>query len=117
MLRKGVLGNVPTHGVCIYLRSGLIYAEVSVQLPNVVAAHLLHHNVYITTIYHSPSISCADDDQLINFPCNFCLGKNVILLGDFNLLSIHFDRDYPCYRLTFTEHQFYDCFATLGLTQ
>ena len=118
LLRKDVLGSVPKHGVCMYLKSHLNYSEISVQVPNVVVAHLPDHDLCIATIYRPPSNSVRDDERLVNFLYEFCLGKEVILLGNFNLPSIQWERDLlVSLGLTFRDRQFYDCSNILGLTQ
>lgn len=40
-----------------------------------------------------------------------------MLLGDFNLSSIHWERDLVSFGLSLRDRQFYDCFNILGLTQ
>lgn len=44
LLRKDVVGNVPKHGACMYVRASYNYNEVNVQAPNVVAVHLPDHD-------------------------------------------------------------------------
>lgn len=117
LLRKDVVGNVPKHGVCMYVRASYNYTEVDVQVPNVVAAHLPDHGLYIAAIYRPPSNSPAEDERLISFLYNFCLGKEVVLLGDFNLPSVAWSRDLVACGLTGRDSKFYNCFISLGLTQ
>ncbi len=56
------------------------YTEVDIQVPNVVAAHLPDHGLYIATIYRPPSNLLAEDERLIRFlffSINFVLGKGL----------------------------------------
>ncbi len=71
LFRKNVLGNIPKHGLCMYLRSHLNYMEVNVQIPNVVVAYLLDYDSYIATIYRPPSNLFGDDERLLIFFMNF----------------------------------------------
>ena len=47
----------------------------------------------------------------------FCSGKEIVVMGDFNLPSIQWANDTPCRDLPLIELQFYYCFMALGLTQ
>lgn len=57
-------------------------------MPNVVAVHLPDFHVYVATIYITPSNTIVDDNGLIDFLLDFCLGKEALLMGNFNLLTI-----------------------------
>ncbi|KAK4321887.1 hypothetical protein Pmani_007350 [Petrolisthes manimaculis] len=59
----------------------------------------------------------GDDNTLRSFICNFSLGKEVVLLGDFNLPSIHWDLPIPDAQITHIDAQYLDLFTTLGLQQ
>lgn len=73
-------------------------------------------HLYIGVVYCPPSYIVTDDDNLINIQYNFCSGNEVLLLGDFNLPSIHWGSVLQCGGLTFTDVQFCNCFISLGLT-
>lgn len=69
-------------------------------------------------VYRPPSNSFEDNLQLVSFISNFCVNKEVIILGDFNLPSIDWRNgdalylDYDPLTSLFT-----NCFNTSGLHQ
>ena len=116
LVRKDV-GVVAKHGVCIYIKSTLKFVEVAVDVPNPLVLFLSDLSLYFITVYRPPSNSTADNDNLITFLTEFCLGKDIILVGDFNLPSIRWNRDLVCLGLLPNDLKFYNCFNFLGLTQ
>lgn len=54
--------------------------------------------------------------NFLNF-YEFCLGKDVVLLGDFNLSTFQWERNLASFGLSFMDCQFFDCFNILGFTQ
>ena len=45
--------------------------------------------MYISVIYRPPSSSLDQYENLISFISDFCVGREVIILGDFNLPSLN----------------------------
>ena len=66
-------------------------------------------------VYHPPSYTAVQNDVLINYLMLFCANKEVIVVGDFNLPSLKWNRDIS--RPTSVDLKFFDCFTVLGLTQ
>ena len=77
------------HGVCIYVKSHISHISINTSCDNVCAIHLLTYNLYLIVVYRPPSNSCADNQVLLNFLRIFCPGKEVLILGDFNLPLIN----------------------------
>ena len=75
LLRNDVSGNVAKHGTCLYVKSSIKNIVTNVRVPNVTAVHLPDFDLYVATIYRPPSNSLIDDNNLIDFLSDFCLGK------------------------------------------
>ena len=52
---------------------------------NVAAVFLTDLDIYIVVLYSPPSNTALQDELLLSFISDFCIGREVILLGDFNL--------------------------------
>ena len=78
---------VRKHGCCLYVGDSLAFVQIDVDLLNVVAVLLLDLDVYILATYR-PSSSLDQDVNLVSFISDFCVGRKVIILRDFNLLSL-----------------------------
>ena len=68
-------------------------------------------------VYRPPSISSADNTNLLNFIEQFCSEREVVLLGDFNLPSINWASDTPDVGASTTDLAYFDTFAATGLSQ
>ena len=66
-------------------------------------------------VYRPPSNTVAQDDDLTNAILTFCNGKEIVLMGDFNLPTLKWDGD--IFRSSSSDLRFLDCFTNLGLTQ
>ena len=117
LLRCDVAGNVAKHGTCLYIKSSIKYIEIDVQVPNTVAVYLPDFDLYVASIYRPPSNSTVDDNALVDFLLDFCLGREVLLMGDFNLPTIQWGNDLICNGLSNIDRYFYQCFTSLGLSQ
>ena len=117
LLRKDVTGNVPKHGVSVYVRNDLTISEITTDIPNVLVIFLPHILLYVITIYRPPSYTSTENNNLLDFLSEFCLGKDVLLMGDFNLPSIKWNNDLQGDGLSPTDLLFYNCFTSLGLTE
>ena len=84
LLRSDSDGSVYKHGVCAYIHYSLLIDGVIAHKPNILSFHLMTFNVYIMVIYRPPSFTSLQNEDLANVIANFCQGKEVILLGDFN---------------------------------
>ena len=91
--------------------------NVTTPLPNVLTIHLVSFNVYILIMYRAPSNSPEANLSLANFVAEFGLGKEVIMLGDFNLPAIDWIRRDLILQGPPTERMFLEAFSSLGLTQ
>ena len=106
------------HGVAMYIRKGLNYQIVCSNVNNVIIVYLPRYKVYILTVYRPPSYDDAYDDVLIDFLLSFCVNKEVVLMGDFNLRSLKWhERDMLTLHITSTDAKFYDAFVSTGLSQ
>ena len=117
LIRKDVEGTVPKHGVCLYISSKLMHKEITVDIPNVVVVYLLHLNLYVLSIYRPPSYSENENAVLLDFLYNFCTGKELIIMGDFNLPTIKWGNDLAYDGISNSDLRFYHCFLSLGLNQ
>ena len=73
--------------------------------------------VYIYVVYRPPSYSAHENEALIDFLLESCTGKEVVLLGDFNLPSIIWSKYKPYGQSSAADGMFVDMFTTLGLSQ
>ena len=102
----------------LYIKSNLSVISLTVNCPNVHAIHLVSFNCYVVVVYRPPSYSSLENTYLINFLQEFCVGKEVIILGDFNLPTIDWSTedalilDYDSLTMEFT-----NCFNFIGLHQ
>ena len=78
---------------------------------------LRHLNVYVYVVYRPPSNTQEENQALIDFLLRSCTGKEVVILGDFNLPSISWNNQQPGGMVSVTDRKFLDMFSTLGLTQ
>ena len=116
--RTDTCGNTRKHGVCVYVHKRINFVYIEANCSNVCVAHLIDFNLYIIVIYRPPSNLGLDNSDLINFLLSFCIGKEVLILGDFNLPAIAWNND----EFMFMSHPplqqlFLDCFTSLGLHQ
>ena len=79
---------------------------------------LLYLDVYILAVYRPPFSSLLQDKNLISFISNLCVGRKVVIRGDFNLPSLDWSvvnviGDYVPLR----EMLFFDSFSLLRLCQ
>ena len=91
--RGDVAGDVRKHGAGIYVRESFHPVEVGVTLHNVVAVEIPRLACHIICCYRPPSYSEDENTALRNFIEEFCVGKTVIVLGDFNLPSLVWNED------------------------
>ena len=115
-VRKDVEGLVYKHGVGLYILCKLCFTEVDTHTPNTLPIFLPALNLYVLIVYRPPSYTANENACLLNFLSDFCSGKEIVIMGDFNLPSIQWANDTPCRGFPPIELQFYHCFMALGLT-
>jgi hypothetical protein len=89
-LLSGVIptdGSVRKHGICSYVRDGLLIEEVAFECPNVAAVHVSQFELWILSVYHPPSYNHIQNEALVDLVLDICEGREVIVLGDFILPS------------------------------
>lgn len=72
--------------------------------------------LHILAIYRPPSITPEQDSTLLEFISSFALGKEIIILGDFNLPSIDW-ADESGASISTVDDRYLNLFTTLGLHQ
>ena len=88
VVRRDTHGTIRKHCVCLYARASFQYEEMNLALPNIVAVHLLDWSLWILAVYRPPSYGRSENTALIEAILGFCEGREVVILGDFNLLSL-----------------------------
>ena len=116
LFRHDVQGSVAKHGVCCYVKSDILVGDVSTPVPGILTLHLQSFDVFVVIVYRAPSNSSDDNTSIANFVANFGIGKEVIILGDFNLPSIDWTENVISAK-TPTDCTFLETFNSLGLTQ
>ena len=117
--RCDVEGTVRKHGVGLYLADGLDAASVDINVPNVLVVHLLAWDLYVIVVYRPPSYDEQENYVLKQFIVDFCFGKNVLILGDFNLPSLRWNEEGELAEgyIRPLDLEFYEAFLEVGLTQ
>ena len=72
--------------------------------------------VTVLVVYRPPSYSLLDNIALLTFLQTFCIDRELILVGDFNLPNIDWSSEVPCTNST-PDGRFLDLFTSLGLSQ
>ena len=110
-------GTFAKHGVCIYVNNCVKFDVIVTNCANCVAIHLPDLDLYIVAIYRPPSSTPVENQCLQEFLLSFCMDKEVLLLGDFNLPSLSWRVTDPSSQASVCDAQFHDVFVSLGLTQ
>ena len=110
--------GVRKHGVCFYVSTKIQFVSVECNCPNVHVVLLSNLNLYCVVVYRPPSNSDVENTTLVNFLATFSVGREVIVLGDFNLPAVNWAirraHTLSYDRLT---DALLDCFNSLGLHQ
>ena len=117
LLRNDVNGTVSKHGVGVYVHDSVQIDHVDMPIPNVLTFCLTSSNVQVVIVYRPPSNTPMANEQVASFIEQFCLDKEVIVLGDFNLPHINWNSKNQLRQLPTLETMFMDVFDGLGLTQ
>ena len=88
VLRGDGSQSVRKHGCCLYVVKSLPLVQVDVCFINVAEVFLSDLDVYVLAVYRHPLYSLAQYENLLSFLDDFCIGREVIILGDFNLPSL-----------------------------
>ena len=116
--RGDVLGVVKKHGAGIYILKRIAQVQVELNFPNLVAVHLVDLDLFVLSVYRPPSYSNEENCRLIDFICEFSVGKELVVLGDFNLPSLRWPmEDSRMLGISPVDRNFKDCFIECGLTQ
>ena len=110
--------GIRKHGVGMYVSAKLTSSEVEVAMKNVLIVYLEEWSIYLVAVYRPPSYLENDNECLISFLSEYCYGRNVILLGDFNLPSIKWSEEYTLNGyVNPLDMRFYETFLECGLVQ
>ena len=118
LFRGDVTGTIRKHGAAIYVRSDIKHVQIEVSLPNLSVLHLIDFDIYVVSVYRPPSYENSENQALIVFISQFVVGKEVLIMGDFNLPSLNWAANsvYSDY-VNPNDRLFYNCFLECGLTQ
>ena len=116
--RGDVVGEVRKHGAGLYVHHTLRHIKVEVSISNVVVVHLIDYDVYVMSVYRPPSYATEANHVLVAFLRTFSVGRELVILGDFNLPSLKWSEAtvFDSY-ISPNDRLFYDCFVDCGLVQ
>ena len=117
VVRNDVSGNVEKHGVCMYIHNSLKYVTHQSNIKNCVAIELVDLKMLILAVYRPPSYSDAENSMLIDYLLTVCSDYEVLVLGDFNLPSLQWEKSDWMEKSSGVDKQFMEAFISLGLTQ
>ena len=80
--------SVRKHEGYLYVANSLSFVQVDIDILNVAGVVSSDLDVYILAVYRFPSYSPAQDENLLSFLGDFYIGKEVVILGDFNVPSL-----------------------------
>ena len=103
----------------IYVDSRLRVLEVDVGVANVVAVSVVDWQLFIVVAYRPPSYTADENARLLEFVSDFCSGRSVLLMGDFNLPTLKWSLQSPVVEeyISQSDRAFYDAFCVAGLQQ
>ena len=88
---KDVAGTTTKHGVGLYIGKNIQAKMIDVSVDNTLVVHVLEWDAFIIVSYRPPSYNDLENHSLKSFLSEFCIDKNVLMLGDFSLPSIKLD--------------------------
>lgn len=91
----------------MFVHCSLVPVKLNISNNNIVGVYLRNHNVHILTVYRPPSNQPLDDALLLPYLNDYVPGKEIIIMGEFNLACIQGAHD----------QSFLDCFTSLCLHQ
>ena len=78
---------VHKHDCCLYVIESWSFVPVEIDIANIADVLLPNLDVWVLVAYRPPSYTVEQDDRLIRFLNEFIVGKEVIIVGDYNLPS------------------------------
>lgn len=119
LFRNDVQGKVHKHGVCAFVHEDILVDCVSYSMRNALLFRLAVQNVYILIVYRPPSYTAAENDTLVQVLESVISGKEIIIVGDFNLPNIEWlsIEELPSARVPPLDSMFLDVFNANGLIQ
>ena len=117
--RGDALGVVRKHGAGVYVSKLLQSVQVDIPLSNVVGVHLIELDLYVLSVYRPPSSTPEENSSLMEFLSSFSVGKEIVVLGDFNLPTIPWNRNnsFNTDYVRPVDRAFRDVFEECGLVQ
>ena len=111
--------SIKKHGAGLYVSDRFSANKVEVPLPNLVVVYVRELKIYVMSVYRPPSYDATNNERLADFLIDFSVGKEVLVLGDFNLPTVVWDQEqgYNDSYVRPVDRLFLDCFAACGLTQ
>jgi hypothetical protein len=118
LVRGDTDGLTRKHGVCFYVSDKVRYIDIEVDLPNLAGIHLTDVNVWCLMVYRPPSYSLEESGRLLNYIKDFSEGREVVVVGDFNLPSVRWSNYNDAYiHASPSDRLFLEGFNLAGLTQ
>ena len=117
LYRSDTVGNVYKHGVCAYVQEDLHVDSVVAPMPNLLSFRLSRFNVHVVVVYRPPSYTPNSNSELLRHLYSLCEGKEVIVVGDFNLPALDWSPEGKVASYPPLDQSFLDVFNTLGLRQ
>ena len=117
--RGDTAGTVRKHGAGLYVSDSVSSCLIETAISNVVVVFLSDLGIFVASVYRPPSYDANENNNLVEFLRNFSVGREVVIMGDFNLPSISWDHSggFSSLYSTPTDRLFRECFAGCGLTQ
>ena len=109
--------GIRKHGVCFYISNKISFTSIDEKYPNVHIIFLNTLSCYCVLVYRPPSYSTTENEGLADFLQSFCYGKEVIIMGDFNLPGINWSQATLSAPSDLLSRTFLSCFTDLGLQQ
>ena len=114
--RNDSISGIPKHGVGLYVRESIEVGRIFCSHPNTLCIYLPKLKLIVMVVYRPPSNSNIENAELLSFLYSFCTGKNLVLLGDFNLPTIDWSSSVTVATSSICK-SFLELFNNLGLTQ
>ena len=110
--------GVRKHGVGVYISELIPAVPVEVVVSNVLVLYLAGLDLYVASVYRPPSNTVGDNELLLAFLGDFCFGRSILVLGDFNLPSLAWSpAGLGDGYVTPLDRQFFEVFSLVGLSQ
>ena len=91
---------------------------MDVALPNLVVVSLVDFAITVVSVYRPPSYTSDENALLVEFFREFLDGRELVILGDFNLPSLKWPLDdHGEIYVSPVDRDFRDCFVELGWSQ